>query len=63
MKIIADGYKSLVTQVFDSSSDYIKDDSAFAVKNDLKVEFIAREGDPKAKMQLEYNMSLGRKKN
>lgn len=60
IKVIAKGYRSLVTQIFDSGSDYVDNDSVFAVKNGLTVDFVPRKDDPKAKWQLEYNMSLGR---
>lgn len=59
IKVIAEGYRSLVTQIFDSGSDYVDNDSVFAVKNGLTVDFVPRKDDAKAKLQLEYNMSLG----
>jgi len=37
--VMAPGHKSLVTQVFDKTSDYLTDDSVFAVKSDLIVDF------------------------
>lgn len=59
-QVIAEGYRSLVTQIFDSESDYIEGDSVFAVKHGLTVDFVPRKDDPKAEWQLEYNMSLGK---
>ncbi|KAJ9157782.1 Catechol dioxygenase [Pleurostoma richardsiae] len=56
----AEGYKSLTTQIFDGDSDYLKDDSVFAVKDGLTVQFKRLDNDPTASLQLEYNISLGR---
>ncbi|KAM0424361.1 hypothetical protein ACHAPT_010508 [Fusarium lateritium] len=57
--VIAEGYKSVVTQIFDSDSGYLDNDSVFAVKDGLTVDFVPRKGDPEANWELEYNMSLG----
>ncbi|KAJ4328652.1 hypothetical protein N0V84_000842 [Fusarium piperis] len=57
--VIAEGYKSVVTQIFDSDSGYLDNDSVFAVKDGLTVHFVPRKGDPQANWELEYNMSLG----
>ncbi|UPL00209.1 hypothetical protein LCI18_011143 [Fusarium solani-melongenae] len=57
--VIAEGYKSVVTQIFDSDSGYLDNDSVFAVKDGLTVDFVPRKGDPQANWELEYNMSLG----
>ncbi|KAF4961518.1 hypothetical protein FGADI_142 [Fusarium gaditjirri] len=56
--VIAEGHKSVVTQIFDSDSGYLENDSVFAVKDGLTVKFVPRKGDPKAEWELEYNMSL-----
>ncbi|KAM5354670.1 hypothetical protein ACJ41O_001317 [Fusarium nematophilum] len=56
--VIAEGYKSVVTQIFDSDSGYLDNDSVFAVKDGLTVKFVPRKGDPQANWELEYNMSL-----
>ncbi|RSL91840.1 hypothetical protein BHE90_011527 [Fusarium euwallaceae] len=56
--VIAEGYKSVVTQIFDSDSGYLDNDSVFAVKDGLTVDFVPRKGDPQANWELEYNMSL-----
>lgn len=37
----------------------MKDDSVFAVKDDLCVTFKERKGDEQAKLELEYNITLG----
>lgn len=54
----AAGYKSLTTQIFDKDSDYLENDSVFAVKDELAVEFKPRKGDEKVGWNLEYNISL-----
>ncbi|KAI6749499.1 hypothetical protein HG530_014913 [Fusarium avenaceum] len=56
--VIAKGYKSVVTQIFDSDSGYLDNDSVFAVKDGLTVTFTPRKDDPQADWELEYNMSL-----
>lgn len=57
-QVIAKGYKSVVTQIFDSDSGYLGNDSVFAVKDGLTVTFTPRKDDPQADWELEYNMSL-----
>ncbi|KAK8151284.1 catechol 1,2-dioxygenase 1 [Phyllosticta citrichinensis] len=54
----APGYKPIVTQIFDRRDKYITNDSVFAVKDDLIVDFVPRKGDPKAQYELEYNFRL-----
>lgn len=54
----AEGYKPVTTQIFDKDSKYLDDDSVFAVKNNLRVEFVPRKGDPQAALELEYNIGL-----
>ncbi|KAL1896836.1 hypothetical protein Sste5346_004470 [Sporothrix stenoceras] len=56
--IEAAGHKAVTTQIFDSASNYLEDDSVFAVKENLKVDFVPRANDPEAKFELEYNISL-----
>ncbi|KAH7134576.1 Intradiol ring-cleavage dioxygenase [Dactylonectria estremocensis] len=60
--VIADGFKSVTTQIFDSDSDYLGNDTVFAVKDGLTVTFLPRKGDPQAEWELEFNMSLAKKK-
>ncbi|PTB65789.1 aromatic compound dioxygenase [Trichoderma citrinoviride] len=55
------GYGSLTTQIFDKDSKYLEDDSVFAVKDGLTVEFKPREGDAQAQFDLEYNIQLAKK--
>jgi hypothetical protein len=57
-QVIADGYKAITTQIFDSQSKYLDDDSVFAVKDSLVVEFLDRKKDPEAKYELRYDVSL-----
>ncbi|KAL1848940.1 hypothetical protein VTK73DRAFT_9980 [Phialemonium thermophilum] len=54
----ADGFKPVTTQIFDEKSKYLEDDSVFAVKSGLTVQFQERKGDPNASLELEYNISL-----
>ncbi|KAF2708934.1 aromatic compound dioxygenase [Pleomassaria siparia CBS 279.74] len=56
--ITAPGYKPIVTQIFDSKSKYINDDSVFAVKDSLVVDFIPSQKDPKADFDLPYSFKL-----
>ena len=53
------GHRSLTTQIFDSGDEFIGRDSVFAVKEELVVEFGKREGDERARWQLEYDFVLG----
>ncbi|KAH7353711.1 Intradiol ring-cleavage dioxygenase, core [Plectosphaerella cucumerina] len=53
-----DGYKHLTTQIFDKDCKYLGNDTVFAVKDDLSVEFKPRKGDPEAKLEVEYNIAL-----
>ncbi|KAB5558588.1 Intradiol ring-cleavage dioxygenase, partial [Coniochaeta sp. 2T2.1] len=54
----APGHKTLVTQVFDAEDEWIRDDSVFAVKEELVVRFKQREGDGRARWGLEYDFVL-----
>jgi hypothetical protein len=51
----------VTTQIFPSDDEYLTTDTVFAVKDDLVVEFKPREGDPKAELDLEYNVTLAPK--
>jgi len=55
---IKEGYKPVTTQIFDSKSPYLDDDSVFAVKSSLLVDFVPLEGNAQAKLQLEYDIML-----
>ncbi|KXJ94346.1 Intradiol ring-cleavage dioxygenase [Microdochium bolleyi] len=56
--VSAPGHNTLTTQVFDREGEWIKNDSVFAVKEELLVDFVAREGDDKAKWSLNYDFVL-----
>ncbi|KAF3056863.1 Catechol 1,2-dioxygenase [Trichoderma lentiforme] len=56
-----EGYSPLTTQIFDKDSKYLEDDSVFAVKDGLTVEFKPRTGDSQAEWDLEYNVKLAKK--
>lgn len=60
--VTAAGYKPLTTELFDRRDKHVHDDAVFAVKEDLVVDFIPREGDPKAQFDLEYTFRLARQK-
>ncbi|RAL07502.1 intradiol ring-cleavage dioxygenase [Aspergillus homomorphus CBS 101889] len=52
------GYKPLTTQIFDRKDPYLTNDSVFAVKDSLIVDFVERKGDPQAGLELEYDVKL-----
>ncbi|KAK5676439.1 hypothetical protein LTS12_029505 [Elasticomyces elasticus] len=53
-----DGYKPLTTQIFDRKDTYLDNDSVFAVKDSLVVDFVPRENDPQAGLELKYDIKL-----
>lgn len=53
-----DKYTPLVTQIFDKETKYLENDSVFAVKDDLVVDFKPVTGDAKATLELEYDIRL-----
>ncbi|KAL4937666.1 hypothetical protein BDV06DRAFT_68258 [Aspergillus oleicola] len=53
-----DGYKPLTTQIFDRNDPYLTNDSVFAVKDSLVVDFVERKNDPQAGIELEYDVRL-----
>jgi catechol 1,2-dioxygenase len=57
-QLTAPGHKPIVTQIFDRKSKYLEDDAVFAVKDSLIVDFVPKEGDPKADFDLEYNFKM-----
>ncbi|TRX91938.1 hypothetical protein FHL15_007257 [Xylaria flabelliformis] len=56
--VTADGYGTLITQVFDGEDKYTSDDAVFAVKKELLVKFRERKGDERAKWELTYDFLL-----
>jgi catechol 1,2-dioxygenase len=61
LQITHPDYHTVITQLYPDNDEHLKTDSVFAVKDDLVVHFEPREGDPKAKLDLEYNIALGSK--
>lgn len=57
-QVLIEGYKPITTQIFDKESKYLDDDSVFAVKDSLVVEFVPRKGDPKAALELKYDVMM-----
>jgi catechol 1,2-dioxygenase len=53
-----DGYKPVTTQIFDRKGPYLEDDSVFAVKDSLLVDFTPLRGNSKATLELEYPIHL-----
>jgi catechol 1,2-dioxygenase len=53
-----EGYKPLTTQIFDRQDKYLTNDSVFAVKDSLIVDFVPRKDDPQAGLELEYDVKL-----
>lgn len=47
-----------MTQVFDRRDKHIEDDSVFAVKESLIIDFNPRQGDPKADFEVSYDFRL-----
>merc|ERR1712098_819567 len=56
--VLVEGFKPITTQIFDKDSKYLDDDSVFAVKDSLVVEFVPLEGDSTAKKQLQYDVRM-----
>jgi catechol 1,2-dioxygenase len=74
----ADGHRQLTTQIFDRRDKYVNDDSVFAVKDELVVDFVPRKqqsnhpnghpngyanATPDAVYELEYDITLKEKTN
>jgi catechol 1,2-dioxygenase len=74
----ADGHRQLTTQIFDRRDKYVNDDSVFAVKDELVVDFVPRKqqsnhpnghpnghanATPNAMYELEYDITLKEKAN
>ncbi|KAF7875323.1 hypothetical protein EAF04_002495 [Stromatinia cepivora] len=53
-----DHYKPVTTQIFDSKGGYLRDDSVFAVKDSLVVDFVPLKNNPKASLELNYPVML-----
>ena len=61
LQISNEEYKPVTTQIYPSTDPYLVTDTVFAVKPDLVVDFKPRKGDPKATLDLEYNIILAPK--
>ena len=57
LMVSADGFKTVTTQLFPRDDQYATNDTVFAVKDDLLLDF-KPSNDPKAELDLEYNISL-----
>ncbi|KAG9780808.1 putative dioxygenase, partial [Aureobasidium melanogenum] len=56
--VLVEGYKPITTQIFDKKSKYLDNDSVFAVKDSLIVDFVPRKGDDKAQLELHYDINM-----
>lgn len=56
--VMKEGWKPITTQIFDKDSKYLDDDSVFAVKDSLVVEFKPRKDDPQASFELQYDITM-----
>ncbi|GIZ49868.1 hypothetical protein CKM354_001288600 [Cercospora kikuchii] len=54
----ADGYKSITTQIFDKKTPYLNNDSVFAVKAGLCIDFLPRIGDEGAEWETKYDIAM-----
>jgi len=61
LQITHPDYKPVTTQIFPIDDPYLETDTVFAVKDDLVVDFKPRKGDPKAGLDLEFNVVLAPK--
>jgi len=61
LMISHDDFKPVTTQIFPKDDPYLTTDTVFAVKDDLVVDFLPRKDDPKAQLDLEYNVKLAPK--
>ncbi|RKF58795.1 Catechol 1,2-dioxygenase [Golovinomyces cichoracearum] len=57
-KVECEGYKSLITQIYDSKDPYLTKDVVFGVRDKLTVDFKPLEGNPKAKFEVEFPIIL-----
>jgi len=58
LMITAEGYKPVTTQLYPRDDPYVTNDTVFAVKDDLLIDFTPREGDDQAQLDLTYNVTL-----
>ncbi|CAI7641514.1 unnamed protein product [Penicillium palitans] len=55
-------YATVINQIYPSDDPHLAIDSVFAVKDDLVVDFKPKTNDPKASLDLEYNVKMALKK-
>ncbi|KAG9561776.1 protocatechuate 3,4-dioxygenase beta subunit, partial [Aureobasidium melanogenum] len=55
-------YATVINQLYPNNDPHLGDDSVFAVKDDLIVDFKPRKDDPKAELDLEFNVTMALKK-
>lgn len=55
-------YATIINQIYPSDDPHLTIDSVFAVKDDLVVDFKPKTNDPKAQLDLEYNVKMALKK-
>ena len=55
--VSADNYKPLITQLYPRDDKWATNDTVFAVKDDLLLDFTPSK-DGKSKLDLEYNITL-----
>ena len=51
-------YNHLTTQIYDKDCKFLDNDTVFAVKHNLSVEFKPRANDPEAQLECEYDIAL-----
>lgn len=54
-------YVTVTTQLYPDDDPYVANDTVFAVKDDLIVSFKPRENDPKAELDLHFDIVLEKK--
>jgi len=58
IKITADNYKNVITQIYPDDDPWLETDTVFAVKDNLVVNFKPLKKDTKATLELEYDFGL-----
>lgn len=58
LMITAPGFTTVTTQLYPDDDPYTYNDTVFAVKDDLVVKFTPRDNDPKAELDLHFDMCL-----
>ncbi|KAJ4374793.1 hypothetical protein N0V83_001869 [Neocucurbitaria cava] len=58
LMVSADNYKPLITQLYPRDDQWVSNDTVFAVKDDLLLDFTPAKDPSKSKLDLEYNVTL-----